>query len=112
MVFGESLLNDGVTVVLYNTMVSLSHSSHPGSSQYVLAFFSFFTVVFGGLSTGVLVGMLSSFVLKFSDLAREVEPLIVLVTAYMSYILADTLGWSGIISLIGCGVAQKRYAFR
>ena len=62
LVFGESLLNDGVTVVLYNTMISLSNAEdEPGGAdhtQYVLAILSFFCVVFGGLSVGVIMGML------------------------------------------------------
>ena len=31
--------------------------------------------------------------------------------AYLSFILAECIHWSGIISLIACGVTQKRYAF-
>ncbi len=34
-----------------------------------------------------------------------------LATAFLSYFFAECLHWSGIISLIGCGVMQKRYAF-
>ena len=34
-----------------------------------------------------------------------------MISAYFSFVLAETLHWSGIISLIGCGIAQKRYAF-
>ncbi len=33
LVFGESLLNDGVTVVLYNTMVALSGQEDIGYDQ-------------------------------------------------------------------------------
>ena len=33
-------------------------------------------------------------------------------SAYFSFICAETIHWSGIISLIGCGIAQKRYAFK
>lgn len=112
LVFGESLLNDGVTVVLYNTMLGLGGSENPDQSQYVLAFFSFFTVVLGGLTIGAIVGLLCSFIVKFTKSIRDVEPLIIFVTAYFAYILAETIHWSGIISLIGCGIAQKRYAFR
>merc|ERR1719259_641867 len=114
LVFGESLLNDGVTVVLYNTMVALGGSGPipPDQSQYVLAFFSFFTVVFGGLCVGLVVGLVASFILKFTKQIRDVEPLVIFVTAYFAYVLAETIHWSGIISLIGCGIAQKRYAFR
>ncbi len=35
-----------------------------------------------------------------------VEPLAVLGTAYSAYYLAEMFHWSGIISLIGCGITQ------
>jgi NhaP-type Na+/H+ or K+/H+ antiporter len=111
LVFGESLFNDGVTVVLYNTMVALSHSEEVGASQYTLAFLSFFFVVFGGLFIGFVVGAFTAWVCKFTQHTRVVEPLIIFTSSYFSFILAETLHWSGIISLIGCGIAQKRYAF-
>ena len=41
-----------------------------------------------------------------------VEPLVMFTSAYFSFICAETIHWSGIISLIGCGIAQKRYAFK
>ena len=47
MVFGESLLNDGVTVVLYNTMIALVDINYVGAEQIAIAFFSFFCVVLG-----------------------------------------------------------------
>ena len=118
LVFGESLLNDGVTVVLYNTMISLNDEENEhelattiGHTRYILAILSFLTVVIGGLSIGILLGMVSSFIVKFARHVREIEPLVILVVAYFSYILAETIHWSGIISLIGCGLAQRRYAF-
>ncbi len=113
LVFGESLLNDGVTVVLYNTMIALAgfRQEEIGTDQYVKAFFSFFTVVFGGLSIGTIIGGLSAFILKFTKHTRVIEPLIVFTMSYLAYILSETIHWSGIISLIGCGIMQKRYAF-
>ncbi len=36
------------------------------------------------------------------------EPLAVLGTAYSSYYLAEVFHWSGIISLIGCGITQVK----
>ena len=39
LVFVESLLNDGVTVVLYNTMIALGGLEVVEYMQYVLAFF-------------------------------------------------------------------------
>ena len=112
LVFGESLFNDGVTVVLYNTMVALSHEgSEIPPLQYVLAFLSFFFVVGGGLLVGFTIGALSAYFCKYTQHTRVVEAIVIIVSAYFSFILAETIHWSGIISLIGCGIAQKRYAF-
>ena len=72
---------------------------------------SFFTVVFGGLSIGIVVGAISAFILKFTEHVRVIEPLIIFSTAYFAFILSECVHWSGIISLIGCGLVQKRYAF-
>ena len=33
------------------------------------------------------------------------------ISAYFSFVFSECLHWSGIIALIGCGIAQKRYAF-
>ena len=117
MVFGESLLNDGVSIVLYNSMGSLGDiqaSSVDGSVDkinYLLAILSFFTVVFGGLVVGICIGLLTSFIVKFTEHTQVIEPFLILAMSYFSYVLAETFHWSGIISLIGCGIAQKRYAF-
>ena len=42
--------------------------------------------------------------------SREVEPLLVFATAYISFVTAELVHWSGIISIIGFGVVVKRYA--
>ena len=72
---------------------------------------SFFSVVFGGLSIGILVGAISAFIVKFTGHVRVIEPLIIFSTAYFAFILSECIHWSGIISLIGCGIVQKRYTF-
>jgi len=70
------------------------------ASQYVIAFFSFFTVCFGGLSIGILVGCFTAFFLKFTKETRVIEPLVIYVMSYLSFVLAETVHWSGIISLV------------
>lgn len=107
LVFGESLFNDGVTVVLYNTMVSLGSEQDIDPMQYFLAFISFFFVVGGGLLIGFVTGALAAYFCKFTSHTRVIEPLVMFTTAYFSFTLAETVHWSGIISLIGCGIAQK-----
>ena len=111
LVFGESLLNDGVTIVVYNTMVALGTGT-PVPMEYIKAFFSFFTVVLGGFAIGVAMGFISSFTLKFTRHCRDLEPFTIMVFVYMSFVLAELFHWSGIIGILGCGIVQKRYAFR
>ncbi|XP_053404258.1 sodium/hydrogen exchanger 1-like [Mercenaria mercenaria] len=111
IVFGESLLNDGVTVVIYNVMQIYSRMDTIEADQIVLGIVKFFVVVFGGIFIGVAIGLISSFLTKFTNSVKVVEPIIIFGFAYQSYILAEMFHFSGIISIIGCGLTQMQYAF-
>ena len=116
LVFGESLLNDGVAVVLYNMMSVFagmeSKGLKVGYEHLLLGGGSFFTVVFGGLAVGILFGLLTAVITRFTSGVRVVEPLALLGGAYLAYITAELFHWSGILSLIGCGITQAHYAFK
>ena len=62
LVFGESLFNDGVTVVLYNTMISLVEMQTIPTTQILLALLSFVCVVLGGSAIGLASGLFASYV--------------------------------------------------
>ena len=80
LVFGESLFNDGVSVVLYNSFVGLATQDNPGADQYGLAILSFFFVAGGGIMIGFIVGCLSAFFCKFTGHTRVVEPLVIFIS--------------------------------
>ncbi|XP_013384035.1 Na(+)/H(+) exchanger beta isoform X2 [Lingula anatina] len=112
LVFGESLLNDAVTVVLYNTMKSFLGIHEADVGQIFLAVAAFFTVSLGGLAIGVVLGILTAFGTKFTEHVRVMEPMTVFTLAYLSYLTAELFHFSGIISIIGCGLVQAQYAFQ
>uniref|UniRef100_A0A5K3FAX5 Sodium/hydrogen exchanger n=1 Tax=Mesocestoides corti TaxID=53468 RepID=A0A5K3FAX5_MESCO len=108
MVFGESLLNDAVTVVLYTIMSAFVASSTITGWQISMGIASFFTVSLGGALIGLLHGILSCLLTRFNVGA---ESLGILLLSYLAYIVANLFSWSGIISIIVCGVFQSAYAF-
>ncbi|KAL5004613.1 hypothetical protein ScPMuIL_018069 [Solemya velum] len=112
LVFGESLLNDGVTIVLYNVMQTYNLMDVITADQIALGIVKFFVVCFGGLLIGILMGILSAIVTKYTSSVKVVEPIAIFGIAYLSYLLAELFHWSGIISIIGCGLMQVEYAFQ
>ncbi|XP_023342389.1 Na(+)/H(+) exchanger protein 7 [Eurytemora carolleeae] len=116
MVFGESLLNDGVAVVLYNMMNAFAGLESTGAEvtglHIITGIGSFFTVALGGLFVGFVFGLITAVVTKYTTDIVALEPLAVFSLAYLSYVFADLVNWSGIISLIGCGMLQAHYAFK
>ncbi|XP_071160004.1 probable Na(+)/H(+) antiporter nhx-9 isoform X2 [Mytilus edulis] len=115
LVFGESLLNDGVTVVLYNVLQSYNSIDLQGGSitykEVILGIVKFFVVCIGGLAIGVICGILSSILTRFTDKVKVVEPVAIFGMAYLAFILAEMFHFSGIISIIACGLIQVAYAF-
>ena len=95
LVFGESLLNDAVTVVLYKTFSEFTTMHSIETDQYILAVAAFFTVSLGGVALGVACGCLSCLITKYTKHVRVVEPLATLSVAYFAYLVAELFHWSG-----------------
>ena len=108
MVFGESLLNDAVTVVLYNIMSAFVAAEEIRTVDIIIGIGSFFTVSLGGALVGLIQGILSCLMTRVTALAGVI-PLALM--NYIAYMLGDLFGWSGIIAMIVCGVFQAAYAF-
>ena len=41
-----------------------------------------------------------------------VEPTVIFLSDYLAYLMAEMLGWSGVISIIVCGLMQAQYGFK
>ncbi|XP_067949072.1 Na(+)/H(+) exchanger beta-like [Watersipora subatra] len=115
IVFGESLLNDAVTVVLYHTIEGMNCYNEEYEeitpTLYVIAFFKFFTSSLGGISIGIVFGTITALLTKHTVETRVVEPLVMFSLSYLSYITSELFGFSGIIGLTVCGLLQAQYAF-
>ncbi|XP_038653509.1 sodium/hydrogen exchanger 1 [Scyliorhinus canicula] len=109
LVFGESLLNDAVTVVLYHLLEEYSYSPQIGATEVVLGILSFFVVALGGIFVGVFYGLIAAFTSRFTSRLRVIEPLFVFLYSYMAYLCSEIFHLSGIMALIACGVVMRPY---
>ena len=119
LVFGESLLNDGVSFVMFKGFKVFSVLSKETASEivdwnhYGLLILSFITKPVFGITIGFSIGLLSSFSSKFSTQKSDfLQPLLNLLFPALAYITAIMFGFSGILSLITFGLTQQRYTFR
>ena len=111
--FGEALLNDGVTFVLFEGFKELAvvpdgHTIPTSSFLFVLT--SFLTAPVGGLACGTVCGLISAFLTRFylsfsvdgmtvcvgrytPSSAAHLEPVILTSLAMLAYVVSAKLGW-------------------
>ncbi|GAA5911986.1 bifunctional K:H/Na:H antiporter NHX1 [Sporobolomyces salmoneus] len=112
VIFGESILNDAVAIVMFETL-----SQFHGEKISLFSFFhgvGIFLLTFCiSMALGVTFGLACSLMLKHSELGRftEIEACLVLLIAYTSYFFSNALTMSGIVSLLFCGITLKHYAY-
>lgn len=111
VVFGESLLNDAVTVVLYHIFETYNEMGLDNIQivDVVNGAVSFLFVAIGGTIIGVIWGFLTGLVTRFTDHVRVIEPVFVFVMAYLAYLNAEIFHWSGILAITFCGITMKNY---
>ncbi|WP_224449584.1 cation:proton antiporter [Haloprofundus salilacus] len=113
VVDAESLLNDGVAIVVFTVVLgTISFGSRAPSTSQFLSLVSIeqlavrlVVVGAGGLLVGVLFGYLGRYATRYiRDPMGTV--LFTLLLAYGSYVLAEhTLGVSGVLATVGAGLA-------
>ena len=112
IIFGESMLNDAVSIVMFETLNQLRGSK----LSFLSIFYGFgiFAVVFSfSMVLGVVFGLACSLLLKHTQLGAfpELESCVVMLVAYTSYFFSNTVEMSGIVSLLFCGITLKHYAY-
>ena len=118
LVFGESVLNDGVGYVLFATCSSLLNKVNEDDSPReilvtVLEFLGSLTYIFVGSTIfGILVGLFAAYLYSKVDMSHT--PLhelgLFIIIVYLPYFLANLLGFSGIISIFLIAMMAKRFA--
>ena len=117
LVKGESLINDGVAFSLFSMTNALTkiqaEEKFITALDVTIGILSFVTISLGGLIIGLLFGIFSSWMSKFTDKRMHmVEPMVIFLSDYLAYLLSEMLGWSGVISIFGCALIQAQYAFQ
>ncbi|KAG9271922.1 sodium/hydrogen exchanger 2-like [Astyanax mexicanus] len=109
LVFGESLLNDAVTVVLYKLFESFLRMPTVSSVDILAGGCQFVVVGLGGLFVGLFFGLLAALTTRFTARAQVIAPLFVFLYSYLSYLTSEMLHFSGIMAIVTCAVTMKQY---
>ncbi|XP_005102642.1 sodium/hydrogen exchanger 8 [Aplysia californica] len=114
LVFGESMLNDAVSIVLTTTMLEFASPTAvvtSGTAAFFQALSRFCLMFFASAAIGVAFGLVSAMLTKFIDLHKtpSLEVGIVFCFSYLPYALAEGIHLSGIMAILFCGIVMSHY---
>uniref|UniRef100_A0A8D3CCJ9 Sodium/hydrogen exchanger n=1 Tax=Scophthalmus maximus TaxID=52904 RepID=A0A8D3CCJ9_SCOMX len=119
LLFGESVLNDAVAVVLSSSIVAYQpegDNSHTFEVMAMLKSFGVFLGVFSGsfalgVATGVFTALISfCFFTKLRDF-QLLETALFFLMSWSTFLLAEACGFTGVVAVLFCGITQAHYTF-
>ena len=114
LVFGESVLNDAVAIVLLHSL--LMFQALPLTFSSVADAVVGFVVVFAGsLIIGVAIGVIGALLFKHVNLRarhRPIERALFALLPFLAYMLAEALRLSGVVAILFTGIATSHYTAR
>lgn len=113
LVFGEGVVNDATSVVLFNAIQSFDlNQLNPSIALQFLGNFLYLFVA--STLLGVVTGLLSAYVIKKLYIGRhstDREVALMMLMAYLSYMLAELSYLSGILTVFFCGIVMSHYTW-
>ena len=115
MIFGEGITNDAVSIILFNSVFSHTQSGeeiswtsplHIGWNFTILAMQSMAVGVGGALAASLLFKHC-----RFVTHSPIHETLLVFAAGYCSYMISELFEFSGIITLLSCGITMGHYTW-
>ncbi|EDW04296.1 sodium/hydrogen exchanger 8 [Drosophila grimshawi] len=111
LVFGESILNDAVSIVL-TASITINANADAGTGEAMMsALKTFCEMFFASAGIGVIFALISALLLKHIDLRKHpsLEFGIMLMFTYAPYVLAEGIHLSGIMAILFCGIVMSHY---
>jgi sodium/hydrogen exchanger 3 len=114
LIFGESLLNDAVSIVLYKVLKWYGKEAFQWAMLPVVIG-DFLAISLGSVLVGAGVGLLSAYLHRqliertFHSPSGEMTSVILF--GYIAYTLAESVNLSGITALVVAGICQRYYTF-
>lgn len=113
LVFGESVLNDAIAIVLFKTFHKYYNPDGPDLSQSDIpsALLSFVIMTTLSILVGVGMGLASSFIYKHTSLSDfpKLETSLLFCFCYLVYAVAEAVELSGIMALFFNGIVLNHY---
>ncbi|CAD8143106.1 unnamed protein product [Paramecium octaurelia] len=106
-IFGESILNDAVSLTLFNAVNEIINQE---TSDLLKVISQFLLIFFLSIAIGYAMGIISAFVIRFKNQAiANFEASLLLLLPWITYLISEALEMSGIVSIMFCGISMARY---
>ncbi|XP_030253489.1 sodium/hydrogen exchanger 9-like [Sparus aurata] len=114
LLFGESVLNDAVAIVLTHSITTYSRmeSGHSfDTPAFFLSIGYFLGVLAGSFLVGFIFTVITALLTKFTRLCENplLETVVFFLLSWSSFLSAEASGLSGIVAVLFCGMSQARY---
>ncbi|XP_047360299.1 sodium/hydrogen exchanger 6 isoform X1 [Vespa velutina] len=118
LVFGESVLNDAVAIVLSGSIQNYGERYQSGSGGFeTVAFFQAFgdfVCIFSlSLFIGATMGCITALLTKFTRVRDFplLESALFVLMSYSTFLIAEASDLTGVVAVLFCGICQAHYTY-